>query len=223
MWRTSRVEADSSCGRSCADVRVRRVAIPDSALKATVKRTSSASGFGGLLIPMFLQTCVTGADSHVGTRENEGAQRRRGRRARQETSQTDADRSGRKHGGQSGSQDANGKNDGQDAPAPRARLADTNVRRVVQSGSFLKPNPTDWRRVPPGVPVGRFQAERPSAQRSIRRCSFTLAIICRSGSLSAVSMSSVRSENTLDRLRRSSNSSLASPGPKIRRASGCST
>src|SRR4030095_11640615 len=58
-------------------------------------------------------------------------------------------------------------------------------------------------------------------QRSIRKCSFTLATICGSVSLSAVSISTVHSENVLDRLRRSLSSSLASPGPEIQNSSGC--
>ena len=73
------------------------------------------------------------------------------------------------------------------------------------------------------APVRRshFQTETQSAQRSIRKCSFTFATICGSVSLSTVSISTVRPDNVLDRLRRSLSSSFASPGPKIRRALGC--
>ena len=57
-------------------------------------------------------------------------------------------------------------------------------------------------------------------QRTIPKCSFTFATTCGLVSLSAVSMSTVHSDNALNRLRRSFNSSFASPGPNIRRASG---
>ena len=46
---------------------------------------------------------------------------------------------GAKHYGQSGGQDADGKDDGQDAPAPRARVADAMSRALFESGSFLNP------------------------------------------------------------------------------------
>ena len=46
---------------------------------------------------------------------------------------------GAKHYGQSGGQDADGKDDGQDAPAPWARVADATSGALFESGSFLNP------------------------------------------------------------------------------------
>jgi hypothetical protein len=58
-----------------------------------------------------------------------------------------------------------------------------------------------------------------TSQRAIPKCSFTLATICGSVSLSVVSTPMLRSECALERPSRSLSSSLASPGPRIKSSS----
>jgi len=67
--------------------------------------------------------------------------------------------------------------------------------------------------------MSRGSCRRPRS-RAIPKCSFTFATICGSVSVSVVSMPTMRSHSPLERPMRSLSCSLASPGPKIRRASG---